>query len=330
MWTSSDVHVPVLLTEVIDALRVRAGGVYVDGTFGAGGYSHAVLAAADCHVYGIDRDLDAIARGRDLELAGPIFTMLAGRFGAMRDLLADHSVEQVDGIVLDLGLSSLQLADAGRGFSFQSDGPLDMRMGTDEPGDSAADLVNTRSAVDLARILREFGEEPAARRIARAIVERRRAAPFERTGDLAAVVARAVARPRGRTHPATRTFQALRIAVNDELAELDDGLNAAEQLLAPGGRLVVVSFHSLEDRRVKRFLSERSGRRPQPSRHLPPAPASTPRFHLLTTRPIMPATAEVNRNPRARSARLRAAERLDDALGDDASPAGTWLEALAA
>ncbi len=309
-------HVPVLLAEMLAALAVRPGGVYLDATFGAGGYSRAILAAGAGRVLGLDRDPAAVARGRRLADGQRRFDMLEGCFGDLAELLAAADIERLDGIVLDLGLSSAQLDDPDRGFSFSADGPLDMRMsGT---GVSAAELIDQADEATLADVLYRYGEERAARRIARAIVERRRRAPIERTRELARLVAtvvgRSAGRPAGRIDPATRTFQALRIQVNDELAELERALAAAEQLLAPGGRLVVVAFHSLEDRLVKQFLAARSGVRPRPSRHLPePADGAAPaRFRALMRHPIRPGPAELAANPRARSARLRAAERLPE------------------
>lgn len=305
-------HVPVLLTEMLAALAVRPGSAYLDATFGAGGYSRAILAAGAGRVVGLDRDPAAVARGRRLAAEQPRFDMLEGCFGDMAERLAAVGLARLDGIVLDLGLSSDQLADPARGFSFAADSPLDMRMsGT---GVSAADLVNRADEAALANILYRNGEEPAARRIARAIVERRRRAPIERTRDLARLVAGVAGRTGGRIDPATRTFQALRIQVNDELTELARALAAAEQLLGPGGRLVVIAFHSLEDRLVKRFLAARSGGLPRPSRHLPELPAgpAVARFRSLYRRPIRPGPAELGANPRARSARLRAVERLPE------------------
>jgi 16S rRNA (cytosine1402-N4)-methyltransferase len=296
-------HVPVLVDEVVAVLAPRDGATYVDGTFGAGGYSAALLEAAQCRVLGIDRDPQAMARGAALaaRYAGRLH-LIEGRFGDMARLIGR---EKVAGVALDLGVSSPQIDDPERGFSFRADGPLDMRMGRE--GDSAADLVNTASEAQLADIIREYGEERFARRIAHAIVERR---PITRTGELAAIVRAAIPhRDAAGIDPATRTFQALRIAVNDELGELDRGLAAAEEVLEPGGRLAVVSFHSLEDRRVKEFLKRRSGAAPQASRHLPAKAAPAPSFRLLTKKPVEPAPAELARNPRARSARLRGAER---------------------
>jgi 16S rRNA (cytosine1402-N4)-methyltransferase len=305
-------HVPVLLTEMLAALAVRPSGVYLDATFGAGGYSRAILAAGAGRVVGLDRDPAAVARGRRLAAEQSRFDMLEGRFGDMAARLTAVGLARLDGIVLDLGLSSDQLADPARGFSFAADGPLDMRMsGT---GVRAAELVNRADEAALANILYRYGEEPAARRIARAIVERRRHAPIERTRELAQLVASVVGRSGARTDPATRTFQALRIEVNDELAELERALAASEQLLGPGGRLVVIAFHSLEDRLVKQFLVAGSGGLPRPSRHLPESPGgpSVARFRSLYRHPIRPEAAEVAANPRARSARLRAAERLPE------------------
>jgi 16S rRNA (cytosine1402-N4)-methyltransferase len=304
-------HLPVLLTEVVDALAVGDGGVYVDGTFGAGGYSQAVLAAADCRVFGIDRDPDAVARGRALaERHAGRFAILEGRFGDMDALLHTRGVDRVDGVALDIGVSSMQLDEAERGFSFAKDGPLDMRM--ERAGPSAADVVNTMEEADLADVIYRYGEERLSRRIAKAIVAARKEKPFERTAELAGVVRRVVPKHPDGIDPATRTFQALRIHVNDELGELERGLAAAERLLAPGGRLAVVTFHSLEDRVVKSFLRQRSGEAARPSRHLPAAaagPAAT--FTLLHRRAVRPGADEVAGNPRARSAKLRAAMRSE-------------------
>lgn len=302
-------HVPVMLREVVEAVAPRDGAVYVDGTFGAGGYARAILEAARCIVWGIDRDPEAVDRGGPMaaEYAGRL-TIVTGRFGDMDQLLADNGIRSVDGVALDLGVSSMQIDQAERGFSFQQDGPLDMRM--EKSGPSAADVVNTASEQDLADIIFRFGEERFARRVARAIVAARISAPILRTGQLAAIVRGAVPRSTDGIDPATRTFQALRIHVNDEMGELRRGLAAAERLLAPGGRLAVVSFHSLEDREVKTFLKARSAGAPRPSRHLPAAPTGGgATFRLLTRRALHPTAAEVAANPRARSARLRAAER---------------------
>jgi 16S rRNA (cytosine1402-N4)-methyltransferase len=303
------VHVPVLLAEVIAALAPRPGGRYVDGTFGAGGYARAILEAApDTHVFGIDRDPEAIGRGQALAAAFPgRLTLVEGRFGEMDRLVADAA--PVDGVALDLGVSSPQIDTPDRGFSFRFDGPLDMRMGRDGP--TAADVVNAMDEGDLADVIYHLGEERFSRRVARAIVERRAGVPFTRTTELADLVRSVVPKSRDGIDPATRTFQALRIHVNDELGEVDRGLAAAERLLAPGGRLCIVTFHSLEDRKAKEFLKRRSGMQSAPSRHLPgPSMSSPPPTFTLTRRkPLAPGDAECATNPRARSAKLRVGER---------------------
>jgi 16S rRNA (cytosine1402-N4)-methyltransferase len=302
-------HVPVLLEAVLSILAPRDDAVYVDGTFGSGGYSTALLAAARCRLFAIDRDPDAVRRGRDLARGSRgRLSIIEGPFGEMAGLLAPLQTGPISGIALDLGVSSAQLDAPERGFSFRYDGPLDMRMS--RAGPSAADLVATLPEEKLAAVIRDFGEERFARRVARAIKLAQRRRPIQRTLELAEIVRSAVPRSEPGQDPATRTFQALRIAVNDELGELDRGLLAAEQLLVPGGRLAVVSFHSLEDRRVKEFLQRRSGRAPRASRHVPgPAGMPAPSFKPLTRRAVTPGTAEVACNPRARAARLRAAER---------------------
>jgi 16S rRNA (cytosine1402-N4)-methyltransferase len=304
-------HIPVLLSEVLATLRPQDGETYIDATFGAGGYARAILEAADCRLIALDRDPDAILAGQQLvEEFAPRLTLVNEPFGNLRAISETLGVEAADGIVLDLGVSSMQLDEAERGFSFQSDGPLDMRMS--RSGLSAADVVNTYEEEELADIIYELGDERRSRAIARAIVAKRAEAPFERTRELADLVSRVF---RGRKddgrHPATRTFQALRIHVNDELGELERALVAAEQLLKPGGRLVVVTFHSLEDRIAKRFLQARSGKETHASRHLPPdsSPAASPSFRIVNSRPLTPSKGEVDVNPRARSARLRAGER---------------------
>jgi len=296
-------HIPVMLDEVLEALKPRDGAHYVDGTFGGGGYSTAILEAADCRVLGIDRDPAAIARGQDLvkRFAGRL-TLVEGEFGQMNDYVAE-----TDGIVLDLGVSSFQFDQPERGFSFREDGPLDMRMSLS--GMSAADFVNSADHSTLASVIARFGEEKNARRIATAIIAAR---PVTGTAQLAAIVAQAQgpAALRLAIHPATRTFQALRIHVNDELGELTRGLDAALEILKPRGRLVAVSFHSLEDRIVKQFLNSRSTAAPRASRHAPETAAAKPLFALITHKARQPGEAEIARNPRARSARLRAGERL--------------------
>ena len=308
----SDVeHIPVLLSEVIEALAPKVDGVYLDGTFGAGGYSTAVLEAAPCIVWAIDRDPEALKRGENLAARFPgRLHIVQGRFGDMAELLSARGISGVDGVALDLGVSSMQIDDRTRGFSFLRDGPLDMRM--EKSGRSAADVVNTLSEKELSDIIFIYGEERHARRVARAIVEARRDRPFSRTLHLADVIRAQVRRAQDGIDPATRTFQALRIYVNDELGELERGLLGAEKLLRPGGILAVVSFHSLEDRIVKTFLKARSGSAIRPSRHTPAslgAPIATATFTLTSRRPIGPTEAEIAHNPRARSARLRIAAR---------------------
>jgi len=299
-------HIPVLLDEVVTALAPRNGAIFVDGTFGAGGYTKAILAAADCKVFGIDRDPTAIEGGRELARQfGGRLEMLPGRFGDMARLLEGVAV---DGIALDLGVSSMQIDRAERGFSFQKDGPLDMRM--EREGPSAADLVNGLPEAELADILWRFGEERFSRKLARAIVTDRKAEPFTTTRQLAELVRRVVPASKDGIDPATRAFQGLRIAVNDELGEVERGLAAAERLLVPGGRLAVVSFHSLEDRLVKDFMKGGSGMAARPSRHLPQIETPAPRFRLVSKKPIVAGPAELAANPRARSAKLRVAERL--------------------
>jgi 16S rRNA (cytosine1402-N4)-methyltransferase len=302
-------HAPVLLAETIDALAPHDDGIYVDGTFGRGGYTRALLDRARCRVFAIDRDPEAVASGAALaRAAGGRLTLIEGSYGDMATLLGTAGIAAVAGIALDLGPSSPQLDDPARGFSFRGDGPLDMRMA--RHGTTAADLVNTLPEAALADIIFLYGEERFSRRIARAVLAARAAAPIRRTGELAAIVRKVVPAQPGGIDPATRTFQALRIAVNDELGELERGLAAAERLLAPGGRLVIVSFHSLEDRRVKTFLRQRSAAAPRGSRHLPAAGRETAAsFRLLTKKAVRPGEAELTRNPRARSARLRAEER---------------------
>jgi 16S rRNA (cytosine1402-N4)-methyltransferase len=324
-------HTPVMAKEVVEALAPRAGAIYVDGTFGAGGYSEAILAAADATVYGIDRDPAAVARAAALVRRYPgRLTVIAGRFGDMDRALRDRGVEAVDGVALDLGVSSMQLDEAERGFSFRFDAKLDMRMEGPEAANqaSAAEVVNEMAEDDLAGIIKRYGEEKRARQVARAIAAARRQKPIERTGELADIVRGAVgrgARDSSGIDNATRTFQALRIYVNDELGELERGLRAAERLLAPGGRLVVVAFHSLEDRIVKLFLRERSSTAAQGPRHLPQASDTArraPTFTLLFKGPGRPSQAECGANPRARSARLRAAERTGVPAWPDADNEG--------
>ncbi|MCJ9429481.1 16S rRNA (cytosine(1402)-N(4))-methyltransferase RsmH [Kordiimonas marina] len=308
-------HIPVMLAEVLATLDPKDGEIYVDGTFGAGGYTRAILEAADCTVYAIDRDPDAIRRSAALKAEfGDRFHMLEGCFGDMASLVRGAGIEAVNGVVLDIGVSSFQLDEAERGFSFMEDGPLDMRMA--RSGESAADVVNTYDETALANLIYQYGEEKKSRRVAAAIVRARDEEPITRTRTLASIIERTLGIPPRKkgmkaVHPATRTFQALRIHVNDELGELQRGLEGAEALLAPEGRLVIVAFHSLEDRMVKQFMTERAGRLPGGSRHLPQAVDTGPKptFELRLKGAKKPGAREEAENPRSRSARLRQAIR---------------------
>ena len=311
-------HIPVLLEEVIAALAVAEGETHVDGTFGAGGYTRAILEKGAARVYAFDRDPQAIQEGEALAASsGGRLTLVPERFSRMRQALADRGVDSVDGVTLDIGVSSMQLDRADRGFSFQSDGPLDMRMSIE--GETAADFLNNASEEAIADVLWRYGEEPKSRRIARAIVAAR---PVERTGRLAEVVRKAVGHHAGmKKDPATRAFQAIRIHLNEELQELEGGLVAAEEVLKEGGRLAVVTFHSLEDRMVKRFLKERSGAVPAGSRHLPEAVGARPAPSFdAVAKPVRAGEGETTANPRARSATLRVARRTS------ASPWGRFVE----
>jgi 16S rRNA (cytosine1402-N4)-methyltransferase len=321
-------HIPVLGRPALEFLKVSDGGVTIDATFGAGGYTRAILAAANCKVIGIDRDPSAIALGQELvQAANGRLTLIEDRFSNLDSVAREAGYEAVDGVVLDLGVSSMQLDRAERGFSFRLDGPLDMRMGGHGP--SAADVVAGASERDLANIIFILGEERHSRAVARAIVKARELAPIATTRALADIVGRLVRSRPGDIHPATRTFQALRIFVNDELGELVGALEAAERILKPGGRLVAVSFHSLEDRIVKTFLSRRGETRGG-SRHAPELKRPAPTFRVLTKRPVIAEPDEVARNPRARSAKLRAAEReREPARTGEASDLMPLLPALA-
>ena len=302
-------HIPVLGREVLAWLQPREGGIYVDATFGAGGYSRAILEIPRTRVIGIDRDRTAILGGFELvDRSNGRLTLVEERFSNLAEVCSAQGVTSLDGVVMDIGVSSMQLDEAGRGFSFRADGPLDMRMGQDGP--TAADVIATASEADLANIIYIFGEERHSRSIARAIVAARKLEPITSTRALADLVARIVRSKPGDIHPATRTFQGLRIFVNGELDELHLALSAAEQVLKPGGRLVVVSFHSLEDRIVKNFLNERA-KAGGGSRHQPETSQRPPSFTILTKRPVTAQDDEVSANPRARSAKLRAAERTD-------------------
>lgn len=320
-------HIPVLGREAVDLLAPHDGGVYVDATFGAGGYSRRILAVHGTQVIGIDRDRTAIAGGLSLvdEAEGRL-TLVQDRFSNLADVCAGQGIDAVDGVVMDVGVSSMQLDQADRGFSFRLDGPLDMRMGHDGP--TAADVVTEASEADLANIIYIFGEERHSRAVARAIVAARKEAPITTTRALADIISEVVWSKPGEIHPATRTFQGLRIFVNAELDELHLALAAAERLLKPGGRLAVVSFHSLEDRIVKNFFVERS-KASGGSRHLPQVALAAPSFSLLTKRPLTPGDDEVSANPRARSAKLRAAERTDAPAHDGVSlPAWPTLDSV--
>jgi 16S rRNA (cytosine1402-N4)-methyltransferase len=321
-------HIPVLGRPALEYLNVHDGGVYIDATFGAGGYTRAILAAANCKVVGIDRDQSAIALGADLvQAANGRLTLIEDRFANLDTVAREVGFDTVDGVVLDLGVSSMQLDNAKRGFSFRLDGPLDMRMSGEGP--SAADVTAAACERDLATIILMLGEERHSRSVARAIVKARAQAPIVTTRALADIVASVVRSRPGDIHPATRTFQGLRIYVNDELAELVAALAAAERILKAGGRLVAVSFHSLEDRIVKSFLSSRGETRAG-SRHAPELKRPMPTFRVLTKRPVTADAEEVARNPRARSAKLRAAEREPaPARADEASDLLPRLPALA-
>jgi 16S rRNA (cytosine1402-N4)-methyltransferase len=300
-------HIPVLGRQAIEMLSPRDGGIYIDATFGAGGYSRAILDVAGTRVIGIDRDRSAITGGFDLvDQSGGRLTLVEDRFSHLAEICAAQGLDAVDGVVMDVGVSSMQLDEADRGFSFRLGGPLDMRMGRDGP--TAADVIAVASEADLANIIYIFGEERHSRGVARAIVAARKQAPITTTRALADIVAKVVRSKPGEIHPATRTFQGLRIFVNEELDELHLALSAAESVLKPSGRLVAVSFHSLEDRIVKNFLVERA-KAGGGSRHLPEIAQAAPSFVILTKRPVTPDEDEISANPRARSAKLRAAER---------------------
>ena len=300
-------HIPVLGRQAIEMLKPREGGIYVDATFGAGGYSRAILEVAGTRVIGIDRDRSAVAAGFDLvDRSDGRLTLVEDRFSNLAEICAAQGINSVDGVVMDVGVSSMQLDEADRGFSFRLGGPLDMRMG--HAGPTAADVIAKASEADLANIIYIFGEERYSRSVARAIVAARKEAPLVTTRALADIVAKVVRSKPNEIHPATRTFQALRIFVNEELDELHLALSAAERVLKPGGRLAAVSFHSLEDRIVKNFLVERA-KAGGGSRHLPEIAQAAPSFSILTKRPVTPDDAEISANPRARSAKLRAAER---------------------
>lgn len=310
-------HIPVLLNEIVEAVAPHEGDIVIDGTFGGGGYTKAILNKAKCRVFAIDRDPDAIERGKQLskELDGRL-EMFEGCYGDMAALVN----QKVNAVVLDIGVSSFQIDEADRGFSFREDGPLDMRMA--QAGESAADVVNTYDEKDLADIIYKYGEERHSRRVARAIVDARREENISTTGQLARIVRSVVRQAKDKIDPATRTFQGLRIYVNDELGELERGLEAAEQLLLPGGRLVVVTFHSLEDRIVKKFFKERSGGNARANKYAPDLGDNGPKptFKVINRKPIAPTDEECRENPRARSSKLRSALRTE---------ASSWAEGAA-
>ena len=305
-------HVSVMTNEVVSGLNPRNGGIYVDGTFGQGGYSRAILDAAATRVFGIDRDPAAIDFGAELSNEYPSrLTLIQGCFGDITKIMANEGISHVDGIMLDLGVSSPQIDNPDRGFSFRYDGPLDMRM--ENKGPTAADFINGATEEDIANVIYEYGDERYSRRIARRIVEARKLKPILSTSQLVNIIHSNVRRSRDGIHPATRTFMALRIQVNNELGELDRGLISAERILKPGGRLAVVAFHSLEDKKIKSFLRERGGLAAKGSRHMPETNEikMAPSFNLVKRGVIKPAVSEVLSNPRSRSAKLRVAERTD-------------------
>ncbi len=306
-------HAPVMIDEVVAALAPKSGGVYVDATFGGGGYSRAILNAADCNVFGFDRDRTAIDRAQEwVKKFGNRLRLVNRPFAQMVEGLNELGVDAVDGVVFDLGVSSMQLDEAERGFSFRQEGPLSMRMDGGKP--DAADLVASADAKELAAIFKHYGEEKRSGIIARAIVSAREIAPITTTTSLASIVEKAAPAPASKIHPATRVFQAIRIFINDELGQLLMGLRAAEKLLRPTGRLVAVTFHSLEDRIVKRFFANRISAQPSGSRHAPPTEKPIASFELLNNKAVMPQILEVESNARSRSAKLRSGQRLDSPI----------------
>lgn len=324
--TTGQRHIPVMLNEVLETLAPREGEVYLDGTLGAGGYTRAILAAAPgCRVIALDRDPWAVAQAESY--ADARLRVVQGRFGDLETHLETLGVASIDAVILDIGVSSIQLDTAERGFSFRFDAPLDMRMGTQEDTPTAADIVNTFPEKEIERILRVYGEERCARRLAAEIVRVRRQEPILTTSRLAGLIRRIVPKsPKDPTDPATRSFQALRIAVNDELGELERALDSAARVLTPGGRLIVVTFHSLEDSIVKDFLRRHSGAMPQGSRHVPQMRTGHERVDPVFTLPfkksLTPTEAEIRANPRARSARLRAGIRTQAVIVERAEPSG--------
>lgn len=321
-------HIPVLMAEVLEALQPKSGETYLDGTFGFGGYSKNILEAADCNLHAIDRDPAALIRGKELSsIHGSNFKLHNGCFSDMENLLAQDNITKLDAVILDIGVSSMQIDEAERGFSFRFDGPLDMRMS--QKGKTAADIINNMEEKDLADIIFHYGEERRSRAVARAIVKARTEKEITTTAELADIIRKVVRKDKSGIDPATRTFMGLRIYINDELGELKRGLAAAERLLKPKGRLIVVSFHSLEDRIVKKFLHSHSGKSANSSRHLPmalePSNKPKPSFKLINKKPISAQKEEMRLNPRARSARLRAAIRTKaPSFPIEASPVLSW------
>lgn len=313
MNASFEKHVPVMLNEVVQALDPKDKAIYVDGTFGRGGYTEALLKEKNCLVFGIDRDPEAVSHGKILEKKyHNRFKILDGCFGDMSSLLEKHNISKTDGIVLDLGFSSPQIEDANRGFSFQQDGPLDMRMS--KKGKSAADVVNSYSEDDLHLIFKKYGEEKKSKLITRKIVEKRAEEEITTTFQLRSII-HSIINPKGKKiDPATKTFQALRIYVNQELEELEKALNSVPNLLKTGGKCAIVSFHSLEDRIVKKFFYKHAGQTPAPSRHQPPLSQEKKNAKIFALTPkkcIKPSQAEIEKNPRSRSAKLRVVTKID-------------------
>lgn len=310
MLSSNSPHIPVMLQEQLDLLQPKDNGIYVDGTFGAGGVTQALLKAANCNVWSFDKDPTAITKAEKVKQDFPSHFHISHKaFRFMASELNQNGIEEVDGVTIDLGVSSMQIDEDDRGFSFQSDGPLDMRMS--QSGKTAADIINHEEESKIAQILYEYGEERFSRRIARNIVQKRQEKPITRTSELAQIIRNSVPKKNDKIHPATRSFQALRIAVNEELDELKQGLQSAEKILKPDGVITVISFHSLEDKIVKNFFRDRSSQRTNTSRFMPPTQHSEPlSFELISKKAIKPSEKEIELNPRSRSARLRAARRL--------------------
>ncbi len=306
----TDGHFPVMLNEMINILQPKKDAIYIDATFGGGSYSKAILSTTKCKVWGIDRDPDAIKRGKEIIKDFPSLSLLQGDFAQLEKLANENNIQSLDGIVIDLGVSSFQLDEAERGFSFRFDAPLDMRMS--KSGKTAADLVNQLSETELTNIFWYYGEERFSRRIARSIVKNRKNTPFKTTYQLANLINRIIPSKKNKINPATRSFQALRIAVNDELTQIKQAMTSALKLLRPDGKLIVISFHSLEDRIVKEIMNQATGNLASPSRHHPSSlslQSSSFLYQSLTHKPLRPTENEILRNPRSRSAKLRAIKR---------------------